>query len=58
MKLKKKEDQIVNASVLLSRRNKILKGGNMETKHEADIKGKAIKRLPYHVIHPIYRHQT
>jgi hypothetical protein len=32
MKLKKKEDQSVNASVLLRRGNKILMGGNMETK--------------------------
>jgi hypothetical protein len=32
MKLKKKEDQSVGASVLLTRGNKILKGGNTETK--------------------------
>jgi hypothetical protein len=30
--LKKKEDQSVDALVLLKRRNKILTGGNMETK--------------------------
>jgi hypothetical protein len=32
MKPKKKEDQIVDASVLLRRGNNIVTGGNMETK--------------------------
>jgi hypothetical protein len=32
MKLKKKKGQIVDVSVLLRRGNKILTGGNMETK--------------------------
>ena len=32
MKLKKKEDQNVDASVLFRRVNKIITGGNMETK--------------------------
>jgi hypothetical protein len=32
MKLKKLDDQSMGASVLLRRGNKILKGGNMETK--------------------------
>jgi len=32
MKLKKKEDQNVGASVLLRRRNKIFTGGNTESK--------------------------
>ena len=32
MKLKKKDDQSVDTSVLLRRGNKILTGGNMETK--------------------------
>jgi hypothetical protein len=45
MKLKK-EDQSVEASVLLRRGNKILKGGNMETKYGAETEGKAIQRLP------------
>jgi hypothetical protein len=53
MKLKK-EDQ----TVLLRKGNKILKGGNMETNCGAETEGKAIQRLPYLRIHPIYRHQT
>ena len=58
MKLKKKEDQSVDASVLLRRGNKILTGGNMETKCGAETEGKAIQRLPHLGIHPINRHQT
>jgi len=46
MKLKKKEDQTVDASVL-RRVNKILARGNTETKHGAETEGKAIKRLPH-----------
>jgi hypothetical protein len=46
MKLKKKEDQSVHASVLLRKGNKILIGGNTETKCGAEIEGKAIQRLP------------
>jgi hypothetical protein len=46
MKLKKKEDLSVNVSVLLRRRNKILMGGNTETKCGAETEGKAIQRLP------------
>jgi hypothetical protein len=38
----KKECQIVDASVLLKRGNKILAGGNMETKCGAKTEGKAI----------------
>ena len=57
MKLKKKEDQSVDASVLLRRGNKILTGGNMETKYGAETEGKAIQRLPHLGIHPIYSHQ-
>jgi hypothetical protein len=37
----------VDASVLLRRVNKILTGGNMETKCEAETEGKAIQRLPH-----------
>jgi hypothetical protein len=48
----------VDASVLLRRVNKILTGGNMETKCGAEAEGKAIQRLPYLGIHPIYSHQT
>jgi hypothetical protein len=43
MKPKKKEDQIVDASVLLKRGNKILAGGNMETKCRAETERKAIQ---------------
>jgi hypothetical protein len=53
MKLKKKEDQSVDASVLLRRGNKLLKGGNMETKCGAMTEGKAIQRLPHLEIHTI-----
>ena len=58
MKLKKKEDQSVDASVLLRRGNKILLGVNTEAKCGAETEGKAIKRLPHLGIHPIYSHQT
>jgi hypothetical protein len=56
MKLQKK-DQHVDASVLLIRGNKILTGGNMETKCGAEAEGKAIQRLLHLGIHPIYSHQ-
>ena len=56
MKLKKKEDQSVNALVLLRRANKTLMEANMETKCGAETKGKAIQRLPHLGIHPIYSH--
>jgi hypothetical protein len=42
MKVKKKEDQSVDASVFLRKGNKILKGGNTETKCGAEIEGKAM----------------
>ena len=58
MKLKKKEDQNVDASVLLRRGNKILKGANMEKKCGAETEGKAIQWLSHLGIHPIYNHQT
>jgi hypothetical protein len=58
MKLKKKEDQSVDASVLLRMGNKILKGENMGTNCRANTEGKTIQRLTYLVIHPIYSHQT
>jgi hypothetical protein len=58
MKPKKKEDQNVDASVLFRRVNKILSGGNMETKCGTETEGKAIQRLPHLGIHPIYSHQT
>jgi hypothetical protein len=45
MKLMKKEEQSVDASALLRRRNKMLTGGNTETKCGAETEGKAIQRL-------------
>ena len=56
MKLKRKEDQSVDTAVLLSRANKIPMGGDTEAKCGAE--GKAIQRLPYLRIHPIYSYQT
>jgi hypothetical protein len=58
MKLKRKENQSVDASVLLRRGNKILTGANMETKCGAETEGKAIQRWPHLGIDPIYSHQT
>jgi hypothetical protein len=58
MKLKKKENQSVDVSVLLRRGNKILTGGNKEIKCGAETEGKSIQRQPYLGIHPIYSHQT
>jgi hypothetical protein len=46
MKLKNK-DQSVNASMILRRGNKILTGGNMETKCGAETEEKTIQRQPY-----------
>jgi hypothetical protein len=58
MKPKKKEDQSVDASVLLRRVNKILTGENMDTKCGAETEGKAIQRLSHLGFHPIYSHHT
>jgi hypothetical protein len=58
MKFKKKEDQTVDASVLLRRGNKIFMGGNTETKYGAETEGKAIQKLPPMGIHIRYSHQT
>jgi hypothetical protein len=58
MKLKKKEDQSVGASVLLRNGNKILMGANMETKCRAKTEGKVIQRLSHLGNHPRYSHQT
>jgi hypothetical protein len=54
MKIKKKEDQTVGASLLLGRSNKILMGTNKETKYGTETEGKAIQRLPHLGIHPIW----
>jgi hypothetical protein len=58
MKSKKKEEQSVDASVLLRRGNKMLTGGSMETKCGSEMEGKAVQRLPYMWIYHIYSHQT
>jgi hypothetical protein len=58
MKLKKKENQSVDALVLPRRGNKILMRANMETKSGAESEGKVIQRLPYLGIHPIYSCQA
>jgi hypothetical protein len=48
----------VDASFLLRRGNKILKGGNTEINCGAETEGKTIQGLPHLGIHPIYDHQT
>ena len=53
MKLNKKEDQSVDASVFFRKGNKIIKEGNMEAKCRAETEGKAIQRLPHLEIHTI-----
>jgi hypothetical protein len=58
MKLKKKEDQKVDALVLLRKWNKILTGDNTEAKCGTETEGKVIQRPPHLGIHPIYIHQT
>jgi hypothetical protein len=58
MEPKNKEDQNVDALVLFRRANKIITGGNMETKCGAETEGKAIQRQPLLGIHSIYSHQT
>jgi hypothetical protein len=56
MKLKKKEDQSVGASVLLRRGNKIQE--QIWRQCGAETEGKTIQRLPHLGVHPIYSHQT
>jgi hypothetical protein len=56
MKLKKKEDQSVNISILLRRGNKIPMEGVTETKLGAETEGMTIQSLPHLGIHPIYNH--
>jgi hypothetical protein len=58
MKLKKKEDQSVDTSLLLRMGNKIPMERVIETKFGADTGGRTIQRLPHPGIHPIYNHQT
>jgi hypothetical protein len=52
----KKEDQNLDASVLFRRVNKIITGGNMETKCGVKTEGKAIQRLSHLGIHLIFSH--
>jgi hypothetical protein len=58
MKLKKKEDQSVDSSILLRRGNKIPTEGVTETKFRAENEGMTIQKLPHMGIHPINNHQT
>jgi hypothetical protein len=58
MKLKKKEGQSVDTSLLLRMGNKLPMEGVTETKFGAETEGKTIQRQPYRRIHPIYNHQT
>jgi hypothetical protein len=58
MKLKKKEDQTVDTSILLRRRNKIPMEGVTETKCGGENKRMTILGLPHLGINFIYNHQT
>jgi hypothetical protein len=59
MKLKKKEDQSVDTSILLRRGNKIPMGGVSETKCGAETEGMTIQKLSHlWMIHSLYNHQT
>jgi hypothetical protein len=58
MKLKKKEDQSVGASVFLRNGNKILTGAKPEAKCGAETEGKATQRLSHLRIHSVYSYQT
>jgi hypothetical protein len=58
MKLKKKEDQSVDTSLLRRMGNKIPTEQVTETKFGAETEGKTIQRLPHPGIHPIYNQQT
>jgi hypothetical protein len=58
MKLKKKEDQNVDISLLLRTRNKIPMEGITETKFRAERERKTIQSLLHQGIHPISNHQT
>ena len=58
MKLKKKEDQRVDTSILLRRGNKIPMEGVIEAKFGTETEGMTIQRLPHLGIHPINNHQN
>jgi hypothetical protein len=57
MKLKKKENQSVDTSILLRRGYKIPMEGVTETKFGAETKGMTIQELPHLGIDPINNHQ-
>jgi hypothetical protein len=58
MKLKKKEDQSVDTSLLLRMGNKIPMDGVTEARFGAEMEGRTIQRLSHLEIHPINNHQT
>jgi hypothetical protein len=58
IKLKEKEDQSVDTSILPRRGNKMTMEGVTETKCEAETEGMTIQILPYLWIHYINNHQT
>jgi hypothetical protein len=58
MKLKKKEDQSVDTSILLRRWNKIPMEGVIDIKFITETERMTIQRLPHLGIHPINNHQT
>jgi hypothetical protein len=58
MKLKKKEDQSVDTSILLRRGNNISMEGVTKTQFGAETEGMTIQRLTHLGIYPINNHQT
>jgi hypothetical protein len=58
MKLKKKEDQNVDTSILPRRGNKVPMQGVTETKYGTETEGMTIQRIPHLGIHPIYNQKT
>jgi hypothetical protein len=58
MKLKKKEDQSVDTSIIFRRENKITMEGVTETNFRGETEGMTIQILPHLGIHPINNHQT
>jgi hypothetical protein len=58
MKLKKKEDESVDTSILLRRGNNITMKGVTDTKFRAETTGMTMQRLPHLGIHPINNHQN
>jgi hypothetical protein len=58
MRVKKKEDQSMDTSILLRRGNQTPMEGVTETKFGAETKGMTFQRLHHLGIHPINNHQT